>query len=133
MAVRMGVARLCSQPAKPPILGFCALCSPRRKGAVGGITRSGYRSRATQHHGPSAQEQVPRSHANAENPTTELLVEGLTALTEALRGSLLDTGGGVDVLSQELADGLRMARGLDDAHDLARLGRATQSTGWRQC
>src|SRR3954465_997722 len=29
---------------------------PRPKGAVGGSTRSGYRSRVTQHHGPSAQE-----------------------------------------------------------------------------
>jgi hypothetical protein len=37
------------------------------------------------------------------------------------------------VLSQELADGLRLARGLDDAHDLASLGRSDQLTGRRQC
>ena len=55
---------------------------PRRKGAVGGTARSGYRSRATQHHGPSAQHKVAKSR-EAPNPTTELLAEGLTAPAES--------------------------------------------------
>src|SRR3954468_14885764 len=57
---------------------------PRRKRAVGSSTRSGYRSRATQHHGPSAQKtssakSLERREEHQASP------QGLTALTEALR------------------------------------------------
>jgi len=85
MAVRMAVARLCSQPAKPRFLGFCALCSHTPKGRCRRYHPLRLPLRSTAAPWRRRRNKFREVTRNAENPTTELLAEGLTAFTEALR------------------------------------------------